>query len=206
MPTPAAIAPRRMPSLARAAGLVAMALAAVGIAGCFDSDDKGLRAAPVGTTGDTTGIVDPSTSTGLPPRPPIDDGGNGTCKQSLGCLQNCIGSIQQQLLMEVPELDLSCFLECDEELSIEQAVLLIDLFDCAFQHCQTTEDDEGNIFCPEASSTGSGTTGSDSGSSTTAEPPPPEDPGLFDPCTQCLFLTVNDDTEPDCADLRNMCQ
>lgn len=196
---------------ARVAGLALSALAAltgmVSLASCFDSDDKGLRAAPVGTTGDTTGSIDPGTSTGLPPRPPIDDGGNGTCKQSLGCLQNCIGSIQQQLLMELPELDLSCFLECDEELSIEQAVLLIDLFDCAFAHCQSTADEEGNIFCPEegAGSTGSGS-GSGSGSGTTAEPPPPEDPGLFDPCTQCLFLTVNADDEPDCAELRNMCQ
>lgn len=216
MPTPAV--PSRPKALPLVRGLVAAGLATVALSGCFDSDDKGLRAAPVGSTGDSTGTVDPDTSTGLPPRPPIDDGGNGTCAQALGCLGQCIVSVQQQIIMDVPEVDLSCFLECDEELSVEQATLLLRLFECSFEQCSTTlvDDETGAPFCTSQSGTSSSTggdggdsgsgSGSGSGSSSTGEPPPPEDPGLFDPCTLCLLTTVNDDDEPNCAELRNMCQ
>lgn len=221
MPTPVASAPRTTPRPARRAALALWGLVAIVPLGCFDSDDKGLRAAPVGTTGDTTGPIDPDTSTGLPPRPPIDDGGEGTCAQALGCLGQCILTIQQQLVMDVPEIDLSCFLECDQDLSVEQATVLLRLFECSFEQCATTLlDEEGVPFCEQtggtSSSTGEPSTGSDSGSdsgsgsgsSSTGEPPPPppEDPSLFDPCTQCLLLTVNDDDEPNCAELRNQCQ
>lgn len=226
MPTPVASAPCTTPRLARRAALALWGLVAIAPLGCFDSDDKGLRAAPVGTTGDTTGPIDPDTSTGLPPRPPIDDGGEGTCAQALGCLGQCILTIQQQLVMDVEEVDLSCFLECDQDLSVEQATVLLRLFECSFEQCATTLlDDEGVPFCEQSGGTssstgepgstgGSGDSGSDtgsgsgSGSSSSGEPPPPppDDPSLFDPCTQCLLLTVNDDDEPNCAELRNMCQ
>jgi hypothetical protein len=222
MPTPAI----RWTS-GRAALTGAVLGAALGLSACFDSDDR-FKSAPIASTGDSTGIVDPGTSTAIPERPPIVTGGTSTCRDALSCINECIFSVQQQIFQGIPEPDLGCFLECDPFLSVEEAVILIRLFECAYDQCADVYTDPmtGEPFCQRgdepppgsssssdggsSSSTGDASSGSDSGSSSSSTgeppPPPPGPPSPLDPCTTCLLSVVQDETVAACEQLQAECQ
>ncbi len=166
-------------------------LAATLLAGasCFDSDEK-LRAAGTGTTAGTTGLTPPdpwttgqggTSTTGPKPVPET------TCRDAIECVFGCAAGLPMPL---PPEPDLSCFLDCDMGLDEEEALKLLRLTDCVAMQCA----EKG--YCDAG-----GTTGGDTGTGGTAA-----DPGMLDPCTNCIFVNVQDPQPAGCLDEAAACE
>lgn len=181
-----------------------LGLAAALVSGCFDSDQKFKEAQTTGedTTGDsTTMIPDPTTSsTGLSSsssgEPPA------TCRDAIRCVQGCAATLA---MSDLPEPDLSCFLDCEEGLTVPEALDLLRLANCASEQCAM----QG--VCAEDTGTGSssgGTTGdagssSSSGSSSTTDGG--EDPDI-PPCLECVFVLMDDPQPPGCQEFADACE
>ncbi len=199
--------------------ILGLAAAALLWVGCFDSDEKVRLAA---TTGGSTssGIFDPSTSTGYIEMPTTSTG-DATCRDAVDCVFDCAGELQQMVFNDVPEPELGCFLECEAGLSVDEVLTLLRLTECSANVCS-----DPAIFAPnpppcdfDGMSTGtsssgsggdSGTSGSSDsgGSSSTGAPPPPPLPAdpLIDKCLECIIAFVQDETAPECAEFSMACQ
>lgn len=177
-------------------GLVALVAAAPA---CFDSDEKFKLAAT--TTGDatttTTSPTTTTTTTDPTTGPDTTTGSDQTCRDAIDCIFECAAAIQAQIQLDPDfEPDLSCFLECEETLSIPEAKKLLLLGNCAAEQCELMGE------CGAAGSS-SGTGGSESGS-TDDGPPPPEGP--LDPCIMCIFVLMLDEDFEGCSEFALACQ
>ena len=102
---------------------------------CFDSDE--LRSAEDSTTtsgGDTVTPYSDETADTSDDNWTAEDTGPSetTCRDAIECLIDC----QADLIFNMQEEpDLTCFLECDQDLSTEEAYLLIKLAECIGNWC-----------------------------------------------------------------------
>lgn len=103
--------------------------------GCFDSDE--LRSAEDGTT--TTGSETATTYSDETAESGDDNWtaeetgpSETTCRDAIECLIECQADL---IFNPQAEPDLSCFLECDQGLSTEEAYLLIKLAECIGNWC-----------------------------------------------------------------------
>lgn len=190
----------------------ALAVAVSLLGACFDSDEKPV---PLDfTTSTTTGVVPTttgssttsggSTSTGKP---------DVTCRDAIDCVVGCAGELQQSKL---PEPDLTCFLDCEEDLTVGEALHLFRLTECVTEKCITNgvcdflvpTDPTGSSSGGESSSSGgesssSGGSSSTGGSSSDGEPPPPTPQ---EECLTCILANMRD-PEPGgvCQPLADAC-
>ncbi len=179
-------------------GLVALIAAS---AACFDSDDK-LQAVATTTTGEpttTTTTTGTTTTTDPTTGAATTTGSDVTCRDAIDCIFECAAAIQAQLSSDPGfEPDLSCFLECEELLSVEEAYKLLKLGNCASDRCA----EMGECSMGGGSSGTSG--GSDSsGSSTDGGVPPPDGP--LDPCIMCIFVLMLDEEYEGCSEFAMEC-
>ncbi len=174
------------------------ALAATGA--CFDSDESFKSAQSSTTTGGgSTGFVTTSTgsTTGLDSTTVAPD---KTCRDAIHCVRDCAAFIIAQLIQDPNyEADLSCFLDCEEELTVPEATKLLRLGNCCSERCADLMECD-----PPAASTGGSTgTGTGGGTSTGGGG---EEPPLLDPCIACIFACMDDPEPPTCEQLANTCQ
>ena len=159
--------------------------------GCFNSDEK-VRA--------TDEAADSTTSTGAmysdETAVETDDmwtgtseTGDTTCRDAIDCLIEC----QYELIAnDDPEPDLSCFLECDKGLTVEEALALLKLGECIAQQCL----DAGECASADSGTdTGSGT---DSGTGTDTGPTDTD-------CLLCIAAYAMDPEPPGCMELAAEC-
>ena len=164
---------------------------------CFDSDEKnvevnlpandtGTPVLPPGTTSTTTGG---STSSGEP---------EVTCRDAIDCVVGCATELQ---VSELPEPDLTCFLTCEERLTVGEALHLFRLTECVTNKCI----DQGvcDKLVPTESSSSDGGSSSTGGSSsgTTGG----GDDGSGTECIDCILANMLDPAPPGCIDLANAC-
>jgi hypothetical protein len=117
-------------------------LAAV-LSACFDSDEL-LRSSDDSESGgdDTVTMYSDETAGDTDDNWTDEETGPGTttCRDAIDCLVTC----QTELILSMdPEPDLSCFLECDMGLTIEEAYLLIELAECIGNKCAMDPDGDG---------------------------------------------------------------
>lgn len=113
-----------------------------------------------------------------------------TCRDAITCIRNCALDIG---LDPNPEPDLSCFLDCEEDLTVREAYHLLRLANCAADQCQMTND------CDD----GMGTSGSGSGDDDGGGGGGGND--LIDPCLGCIFLVMQDANSAVCEEFQNQC-
>lgn len=177
---------------------------ALSVAACFDSDDK-FKMAETTTTGlpSTSTGVDPSTtstSTTMMPEPDV------TCQDAIGCVFQCAVEIQ---LAQMIEPDLSCFLECIEVLTEDEAVKLIKLANCASEvcaaegHCNPNGTTTGGSSSSGGESTSTGSESTSTGELSTSSSS--SDGGLIDPCLECIFMKLLDEETPGCEQFAMDC-
>ncbi len=176
-----------------------MVVAAGFLGACFDSDEKpvplDLTTSTTGpgatTSGSSSSTSGGSTSTGEP---------DVTCRDAIDCVVGCAGELQQSMS---PEPDLTCFLECEEGLTIGEALHLFRLTECVTNKC--VDNGVCDILVPTETSTGSsssdGGSSSSGGSSTGGSPPGPDNP-----CLDCILANMLD-PQPggDCQPVADMC-
>jgi hypothetical protein len=68
-----------------------------------------------------------------------------TCRDAMECLVSCLTDL---MLDPEPDPDLSCFLECDEGLSQDEAYKLIQLAECIGNKCAMDPDGAGPMISP----------------------------------------------------------
>ena len=99
----------------RLVALLALGACVGPVAGCFDSDEKALPAAPsTSTTGPistTSSSTSTSSSSSTTAEPEV------TCRDAIDCVFTCLTQLQASML---PEPDLTCFLECEPGLTSEE--------------------------------------------------------------------------------------
>jgi hypothetical protein len=108
---------------------------ALGLGGCFDSDDTN---ATLGDDGGTTRGPKPNE---LPPEetgdgalPPDVGVGEATCDDAVNCVTDCALELANNI--ENPEeIDLSCFFDCEAGLTVDEALKLVRAGACVFQYC-----------------------------------------------------------------------
>jgi hypothetical protein len=174
-----------------AGGLLAIVLADTA---CFDSDQTVSRAATTGTTGDATSSS--TTTPGATTGDTTTGGSTGpfdTCRDAIDCVFQCVAQAQAQ-----DEPDLSCILECEETLSVEEVKKLLELVNCASGVCR----DLGECASGESSSSGGE---SSSGGSSSSSSGGPTDPPLIDPCLGCVFTYIQDEESPGCEGFAMAC-
>ena len=169
---------------------VALVCAVAGLAaGCFDSDQR-VRLGNTMTTGPATGGSPPSpwttgqgasSSSGDKPVP------EATCRDAVECVFGCAAGLELPL---PPEPDLTCFLECEDGLTEDEALLLLRLLDCVAAQCA----EKG--LCGAGTTGGSSGTGTSTGAGGGAE---------LDPCTNCILVNVQDPQPPGCLEEAAMC-
>lgn len=184
-------------------GLVALVAAS---AGCFDSDEVFKAAAT--TTGETTTTTTSTGTTTTTATDPTTESttfvSDDTCRDAIDCIFECAAMIQAQTQLDPDfEADLSCFTECIEQLSVDEAYKLLLLAECASTECE-----EPGFACEPVEET---TGGSDSGSSSGSEggtddggPIPPAGP--LTPCLQCIFVFMLDEDFEACSEFALACQ
>jgi hypothetical protein len=154
------------------------------LGGCFDSDEKG-QDEPAGTTEVyTTGppvTTGPSetgeSSTGPPP--------DVTCRDAIECIVECAAELQQAEPDAEP--DLSCFLDCEAGLNVDEALALLRLGACISEQCF----EQGACDGPTGT-TGTGT-GSTGGPNENA-------------CLNCIAANAMDPQPPGCLDEALVCE
>jgi hypothetical protein len=221
-PMPAA-GPDAPPSLVPT--ILGLAAAALLWVGCFDSDEKVRLAMPTGGS-TSTGIFDPSTSTGFITGASTDTG-DATCRDAVECALECAGELQQMVFNDVPEPALGCFVDCADTINTQEVLTLLRLTECAANVCaDPTQFASGVAACDftpggttggsssssggsSSSSGGSSSTGGSSGSSTGGDStstgggmPEP----LIDPCLECIIAFVQDEDAEECAEYAMACQ
>ena len=157
--------------VARVLGVLASASL---VGGCFNSDEV-FKIAPAVTTDGPDTTTSPTTTTATT----SDDDdtttggpmGDKTCRDAITCVQSCIFELA---LSNLPEPDLSCFLDCTQALSEQEALKLLRLGNCVsgecsnLGYCATPGEDTGSTD-DGGSSTGdegdSSTSGGESSSS-----------------------------------------
>jgi hypothetical protein len=195
---------------------VALVLAIAGWAGCFDSDEV-FKVAAVETSGDPSTTSVSTTATTFPAD---DDGdstgdpmGDKTCIDAIDCVRGCILELATTNL---PEPDLSCFLECTKPLSEQEALKLLRLGNCISDQCVVagacvgpSDDDTGGSTGEGDSSTGEGDSSTGEGSTTDGDDGGGNGGGDDGPIDACLLCILNGmlDPEPEgCVDLADSCR
>lgn len=178
---------------------VALGLAiGVLVGACFDSDDK-FRLAVEGTT-TTTGVPgttttpDPSTTT-EPFVTGTTEDAELTCRDLVGCIQQCALSIDQN----DPEPDYGCITDCTEDprTNEEEVYHLFRLTQCLTDVCIEL----GDCRMPEEGTTGTGT-----GTSRSSEDGGGEGPvGPLPPCLFCIFRMVLEADAAVCQEFHALC-
>lgn len=154
------------------------------LVGCFNSDEKVRASDEAGSdtsTGamysDETAVETDDNWTGT------SETGDTTCRDAIDCLIEC----QYELIASMdPEPDLSCFLECDQGLTVDEALILLKLGECIAQQCL----DAGE--CAGADS------GTDSGTGTDTGPTDTD-------CLLCIAAYAMDPEPPGCMELAAEC-
>jgi hypothetical protein len=178
-------------------------LACAGPTGCFDSDQKTPVALGTGSSGSTG-----AGTTWSPPDPwTTTQGGSGgassttkgtaTCRDAIDCIQGCAGKLDPT---PGPEPDLSCFLECEDGLTEEEALLLLRLTQCVAREC-----DELGV-CEPTPGSSSGGSGSDTGTSGASSGSAGSSGGLIPPCLECILSYALDPQPPGCLDEAAACK
>lgn len=187
--------------------LLALGFAGVAFGACFDSDEKFVPLSPTtSTTGPLPGTSSSSTtamgstSTGTP---------DVTCRDAIDCVVVCASEL---MASELNEPDLTCFLECEENLSVAEALHLFRLTECVTNRCidlgvcdilvptETTSSSSSSSTGGESTSTGGSSSSSTGTSSTTG------DDGPSNPCLDCILANMLDENPGgECQGLAVMC-
>lgn len=108
----------------------------LGTAACLDSDDLGadLELPESSTRGPKPNPPDYGTeeTEDSGPEPDLPDP-DSTCLDAVECILDCATELQNNPTQE--EVDLSCFFDCEEGLNVDEALLLVELGACVFDHC-----------------------------------------------------------------------
>jgi hypothetical protein len=176
---------------------------------CFDSDQTFKSAATTGTSGEPGTTTSSTTEVTTETSVASTTGPDGTCRDAIECVKMCAQMILVQMNADPDfEPDLSCFLDCEEQLSIPEVKLLLELTNCTSEVCRelgecssgtSSSSSEGSS---SSSSSSESSSDSSSSSSTTEAPPDP----LFDPCLQCIFEHLLDPESPGCEEFAMQCQ
>ena len=189
--------------------LLALGFAGVAFGACFDSDEKFIPLSPTtSTTGplpvtsssSTTAMG--STSTGTP---------DVTCRDAIDCVVGCAGEL---MASELPEPDLTCFLECEEDLTVAEALHLFRLTECVTNRCidigvcdilvptETTSSSSSSSSSTGGESTSTG----ESSSSSTGTSSTTDGGGPSNPCLDCILANMLDEQPGgECQGLADMC-
>ncbi len=166
---------RRRIATGAATGTLALILAQLGLVACFNSDEKVRSSDDVGSeSSETNAMYSDETAQDTDDNWTAEESGPGetTCRDAIDCLVMC----QALLLFNMdPEPDLSCFLECDMGLSVDEAYALLKLGECIATQCS----DDGQC------GGGSETDGTETG-------PTDED------CLICIAAFAQDPEPPGC--------
>lgn len=129
---------------------VLMLVVSVGLTGaaCFDSDE--LRSSDEASTtsgSETVAVYNDDTADSSDDNWTAEETGPGetTCRDAIDCLVTCQ---TLQFLNPMDEPDLSCFLECDKDLTTEEAYKLIKLAECIGNKCAVDPDGVGPELPP----------------------------------------------------------
>jgi hypothetical protein len=143
------VAPRTKLPVSAVAVLAPAAVASLLLIGCFDSDE--LRSKDEGeseATGTTTVAMynDESTESSDDNWTAEESGpGEITCRDAIECLVICQSA---RIFNPQPEPDLSCFYNCDQGLTAEEAYLLILLAECIGDKCAMDPDGADPLVAP----------------------------------------------------------
>jgi hypothetical protein len=182
-------------------GLLALALA---LPACFDSDQK-FKLAETTSTSTSTSTTTTSTTAPSTETTSSGTGPDGTCRDAIECIYNCAAMIAGQMQAN-PDLepDLTCFLDCEEQLSVPEVKKLLEFASCCSMICEAEGECGGGSSSSGGESSSSGGSSSSSSSSTTSgggDGPPP----LLDPCLQCVFVHMLDEESPGCEPFAMAC-
>jgi hypothetical protein len=113
---------------------LALALA-LSTTACFDSDDlsSDLELPNTSTQGPKPHPPPESETEETGPPPPDMGEGDQTCGDAVECILDC--AVELQANPNPEEVDLSCFFDCEEGLTVDEALLLVELGACVFQYC-----------------------------------------------------------------------
>jgi len=168
--------------------------AAVGVSGCFDSDER-WDADPGEATVDASTTSGPvrategpaSESTSSSSGTAEDSAGNPdwTCEDGIRCVQRCISDLLLGGLP--PDPDLSCIIECIEMLTVREAYAFLVLSNCVADVCeaagQCAPADEGDPYA---------------GSDATDLP--------FGTCLNCMRIRIGNADLPGCETEHALCE
>jgi hypothetical protein len=113
---------------------------------CFDSDELRSGNESESGGGDTVTMYNDETEEGDDNWTDEETGpGESTCRDAIDCLVMCQSIL---ILNPEPEPDLSCFLECDQGLTTEEAYKLIELAECIGNKCAADPDGAGPNIAP----------------------------------------------------------
>ncbi|MCA9709453.1 MAG: hypothetical protein KDK70_26670 [Myxococcales bacterium] len=164
---------------------------------CFDSDEKLVPLDPTtSTSGPSTGT---STSTTTSDSSSTTAEPEQTCRDAIDCVVGCAGELQMQ---QSAELDLTCFLTCEDGLTVAETLHLFRLTECVTNKCIS----QGvcDFLVPtESSSSGSSSGGESSSSGTGTDTTDGTRPNL---CLQCVLTNILDEQlGGECQTLADMC-
>lgn len=172
----------------------ALAVAAVLLGACFDSDEKPV---PLDLTTTSTSGPPPGTSTSTTELPDSSTTAEPeeTCRDAIDCVVGCAAQLQT---MPSTELDLTCFLQCEEGLTVGEVLHLFRLTECITNKC--VEQGVCDILVP-TETTGTTTTGDDpSSSSGTTDGTRPN------LCLECVLANILDEQlGGDCQPFADAC-
>lgn len=185
--------PPRSPSRSWA-GVVVLGASVWLLGACFDSDELYQPAAvststtgPIPTTSSSSSTSGSSSTTAAP---------EVTCRDAIDCVVGCAAELQTSKL---PEPDLTCFLECEEGLTVPEALHLFRLTECVTNKC--IEQDVCDVLVPTETSTGTSSSGGDSSSSGTSTGGVPANP-----CLDCILANMLDPNPGGvCQELADLC-
>lgn len=96
------------------------------------TDGPADSATSVGQPGVSTASDGSASSTGVPPSTATEGNPDLTCRDAIDCVVDCASELQQ---MDAAEPDLTCFLECEEGLTVEESLHLFELTECVSNKC-----------------------------------------------------------------------
>ncbi len=193
-PTPSRVRPELL-----LLGLLAL------VSACFNSDEKFRQSGTTSTTGASTSTTSPDPTTETTTTAGSTGEPDVTCRDAIDCIFECAAAVQAQLQIDPSyEPDLSCFLDCEEELTVQEAYKLLKLGNCASMVCA----DQGACVQPE--DTTGGSDGSSSGGSSGSSGSSSSDGGggggsVIDPCIDCIFVHMLDPESPGCQEFAMDC-
>ena len=158
--------------------------------GCFNSDEKVRANDEVGSASTDTGTIysDETAQDTDDNWSASSETGDTTCRDAIDCLIKC----QYELIgNNDPEPDLSCFLECDQGLTVDEALALLKLGECIATQC---------LDAGECAGSGE-TTGTDSGTDSGTDTGPTNTD-----CLLCIAAYAMDPEPPGCMEQAAACQ